>query len=90
MGYSVKPKNDGLRGHLRQSKKSKESLLTVLPCRYILTGTVKSLGNNSLIANLPDNAGELRSREARTAPNERHTSPALSGFLCAEHRRVGV
>jgi len=42
---------------------------------------VKSIGNNSLTANLPDNAGELRGREARTAPIERHNSPALSGFF---------
>ena len=42
---------------------------------------VKSLGYNSLTANLPDNAGELRGCEARTAPNERHNSPALSGFF---------
>ncbi len=43
--------------------------------------TVKTIGNNSLTANLPDNAGELRGREARTAPIVRHNSPALSGFF---------
>jgi len=48
-------------------------------CSIMLS--VKSIGHNSLIVNKPDNAGEMRSREARTAPIERHTSPALSGFF---------
>lgn len=63
--------------------------LTALLSSSIFTN-VESKENNSLKANSPDNAGELRSREARTASFERHTSPALSGFFVRRARRVGA
>jgi hypothetical protein len=53
---------------------------------------VKSTDYNSLNTKtvLPDNPGELRSREARTDSVDRHSSPGLSGFFMRLHRRVGV
>jgi len=51
---------------------------------------VKTNDNNSSKPTILDNAGELRSREARTASFVRHTSPALSRFFMRLHRMVGV
>ncbi len=87
-----KSKNGGLRGDMTRVKKNisvQKKTLTEVCCQGRNT-VVKTKGYNSLTANRPDNAGELRSREARTAPLVRHTSPALSGFFVRMHRRVGI
>lgn len=44
---------------------------------------VESKDYNSCVDTLPDMAGELRSREARTPTLEAHISPALPGRSCA-------
>lgn len=51
---------------------------------------VETNDNNSYKPTTLDNAGELRSREARTASFVRHTSPALSRFFMRRARRDGV
>jgi hypothetical protein len=55
-----------------------------------IIANVKPTECKSLIANLPDNAGELRSRKARTALSGGTALQLYPDFLCAEHRRAGA
>jgi hypothetical protein len=83
MANNGKSRNEALSGDMSRVKKILIFVcagLTALLGRSIIAN-VKSIDDNSIKANLPDNAGELRGCEARTASMERHTSPALSGFF---------
>lgn len=79
----------GVRSHCGRTHFFCKKALTEKSCQG-RNRIVETNEHKSLKASLPDNAGELRSREARTASFVRHTSPALSGFFVRTHRRVGV
>ena len=52
--------------------------------------SVETIEHNTVKRQLPNMAGELRGREARTAPMVRHTSPAVSGSFSAPGRERGI
>jgi len=64
--------------------------LTDTSCRDRIN-TVKPSGHDVLKRQLPSMAAELRNREARSAPDGRHTSAAVSGsFSALSAGKVGV